>query len=149
MKDCIVVVLSKVIRFLAVAESPREFDFDGHQLLGQFESNNNGFIDWLRDNSSKIIGVRWSAYDDKAAQLVSGKLAYLCNVEVDNNGAILIFFGDVQNFDESTSCDQSFGDNNFYMSSTGLCAMSFSTTSIDSCDDLTWFDPSVIEIKQI
>ena len=45
----------KVIYFMSFVENPREFDFDGHHFLGQFETNNNGFFDWLRAGVMALV----------------------------------------------------------------------------------------------
>lgn len=45
----------KVIYFMSLVENPREFDFDGHHFLGQFETNNNGFFDWLRAGVMALV----------------------------------------------------------------------------------------------
>lgn len=131
MEECIIIILSKTVTFLTTEESPSSFDYGGNRFFGKFSTDNNGFFDWLRNKSSQIIGVRWTAYDEQGFRLVADNLLSLSNVEIDGSGSICIYFGQEVEFDESISCDQDFGENNFYITAEGLCAISFSTFSVE------------------
>ena len=131
MKGCIAVILSNPISFFMLDESPASFiDNDGNCFIGKFDTDNNGFFDWLRVKSNKIIGVRWLIYDAEDTDLVIKHLPKHSNVQYDNDGSVFIYFDQEVDFDEDISCDQDFGENNFYVSEAGTYAISFSANSI-------------------
>jgi len=145
MKDCIVILLSETISFMFLDESSDSFlNENGDIFKARFDTDNNGFFDWLRTKSNEIIGVRWTAYDDSDFKYVINAISKLSNIESDASGSICIYFGDERVFDDATSCNQDFGENNFYVGSSGYCAMSFSTLGIESLKELKGYSEKEI-----
>lgn len=137
MKDCIVILLSEAISFMFLDESSDSFSNErGDIFKARFDTDNNGFFDWLRTKPNEIIGVRWTAYDDNDFRYVIDALPKLSNIEFDASGSLCIYFGEERAFDDAISCSQDFGENNFYVGNSGTCAMSFSTLGIESLKEL-------------
>lgn len=67
-----------------------------------------GFYDWLRNSEGTVLGVR--QYIDDRSSILLEKSFSGTEVEAEH-GIVRIYFGEERDFDETKSCDQSFGDN--------------------------------------
>lgn len=110
---------------LVVRDScPLSFLQDGEFFRSLRGVDFNGFYDFLRDNSGRILGTSLSVFP--AAELLLDTLRPFSYVEVVNPTILRIFFGQDRNFDPSISIDQYFGDNRIYRSTSGRTALSLS-----------------------
>lgn len=133
MKECTMVIFKYPLCMLSFDESPNEFICPNvGNFKALFKTDNNGFIDWLRLSTGKIIGVTWSAFDELDSEFVKQRVPDLTCIEFDHMNNLYIYFGDEKYFNKERSIDQDFGENNFYVSDTGYYAMSFTTFSLDN-----------------
>jgi hypothetical protein len=83
-----------------------------------------GFYDFLRNAADKVVGVRYFPFED--IQFLTEMLSGAANVEIRADGKIWVFyFSEAQNFVESKSDDQCFGDNNLFKSKDGAFLLTF------------------------
>ena len=105
-------------------DCPRVFLHKGQQFEDFADRDFNGFYDFLRDNSGRVLGVSFSP-SAPPAFLLEG-LRALPYIEIAYSTTVRICFGRERNFDLSISMDQYYGENRIYRSSAGRIALSFS-----------------------
>jgi len=132
----IAVVLDPLPKVLVIPKEASAFDI----LVDHFEDVGlgvlNGFYDFLRSGGGAIVGIRYLPYPD--AEFVLNEVPQGGGLRVANEGSegmLLIFWGDDQTFDPSTSADQYFGDNTVYRSKyTGKLALSFGVDTLTATE---------------
>jgi hypothetical protein len=132
----IAVVLDRSPQMVVVPKEASGFDISGDHFDDVGLGVLNGFYDFLRSGSGAIIGVRYLPYPD--AEFVLNEVPLGDGLRVANEGSegvLLIFWGDDQTFDPSTSSDQYFGDNTVYRSKrTGRLALSFGIDTLTAAE---------------
>ncbi len=126
---CLMLVFGKELSVLYFDSCPGTFeDLAGDVFTSFYSDNDNGFYDWLRCESGDIVGVEWFPYKE---DILNNERIRQCvgsfkNI-IFNSMSVRIYFRGDQVVSEDKSCDQSFGENNLFFSTTGKCAISFST----------------------
>lgn len=135
--NCLVITLGDVLRIQCFESCPDQFKNTNFLSYKRKSSDSdNGFYDWLRGKSGKLIGVRWFPYDGAMLRELSS--TNKCeSVEVSADCLEMkIFFSSDRVIDESKSCDQDFLENNIYYLVDGGWAISFSMTGLSPREQL-------------
>lgn len=126
------------ILFLACSQSldvffgndfPRTFVRDEQHFEDLDDRDFNGFYDFLRDDSRRVLGVRF--LPSAPPEFLLDSLKSLPYVERGLSTELRIFFSQERKFDPSISVDQYFGENRIYCSTTGRIALSFSLAPLN------------------
>ena len=131
--NCLVIIFGEKIEALYFPSCPDSFsDTSGHTYKRVFSVDDNGFFDWMRCVSGKIVGIRWIPYEDVILRDKRlRQLKQFRNIVLDDNFTELtVYFRSDQIVDEKNSCDQNFGENNLFFSKEGRCAGSFSISML-------------------
>lgn len=114
---------------LVVRDScPLSFLHDGEFFRNLGGQDFNGFYDFLRDDSGRILGTSLSVFP--TAEFLLDTLRSRSYVEVANPTILRIFFAKERNFEPSISVDQYFGENRIYRSTSGRIALSLSLATL-------------------
>lgn len=110
---------------LVVKDScPLSFVHDSHFFENIRGQDFNGFYDFLRDDSGRVLGISFSVFP--AAEFLLDSLRAFSYVQCVDPTVLRIFFGRDRDFNPSNSIDQYFGENRVYRSTSGKVALSFS-----------------------
>jgi hypothetical protein len=109
--------------------SERESIIPDYSPLTLFPGS-TGHYDWLRNTSGQIVGVRYWPFKDEihdsAILLLRKKCFSLGYSHVDADSRFFsIFWGAIEDIDESISNDQDMGENGIYSDSNGRIALCF------------------------
>lgn len=114
---------------LVVMDScPLSFRHHGEFFRNLRGQDFNGFYDFLRNNSGRILGTSLSVFP--AAEFLLDTLRSRSYVEVASPTILRIFFAQERNFEPSTSVDQYFGEHRIYQSTSGRIALSLSLATL-------------------
>ncbi|HKP03478.1 MAG TPA: hypothetical protein VJU77_08980 [Chthoniobacterales bacterium] len=102
----ILVNLAESPRFTYFESRPSETVLSELGLVDSKLGDWTGFYDWLRTDTGAIVGVRYWPFE-KTEFLVRPAVAS-SDIVVDPRGALLVFFGREEHFDDKLSDDQAF-----------------------------------------
>jgi hypothetical protein len=83
----------------------------------------SGFYDWLRDSSSRLLGVRYHPCEQTA--FVLKQAAGLNYAQLGSHGDVSLFFSNQRSFDPKRSADQDFLYDQVFVANDGSAAISF------------------------
>jgi hypothetical protein len=113
-----------VVNDVANAENTKKFSYDGTiftVLIDEFQKNNFGFYDWLRNSNRVIVGLRLGFFEEIPNWL---KNSCTANVAIDEGRLrAAIFFESNREFDDAQSDDQILGDVRLYRAIDGSIAL--------------------------
>jgi hypothetical protein len=131
-KDFLFIVLESEIKVFInsnLSEKERTLSYDNIEFkeipIGHF----NGFYDWLRDFTGRIIGVRYFPFED--SNFLLNELVELNYSKIDKD-SVDIYFVDEEHrlINEDISDDQKFGENRIFKSATGKYFLTFDITEM-------------------
>jgi len=125
MSDFLIVVLDDLKPGLVLLPDNQDtVVWNGRELKDTGIRTLVGFFDWLRTDDELVIGVRLTIFDDELDYLVP-EFARPAYVHQPDSVIVEIFFTEERQFNPELSNDQDFLDNWIYLSTDGLCAISF------------------------
>ena len=117
---------------ILIPEEAASFEFKGEHFKDTGRGHHNGFYDYLRDLSGAVVGLRYLPSSD--AEDILFKIPKTKALKVAMDGTVrvlLIFWGQGQDFDPETSCDQYFGNNFIFQAErSGKLALGFGINAL-------------------
>jgi hypothetical protein len=113
-----------VVNDIVNAENTQNFSYDGTiftVLVDEFQKNNFGFYDWLRNSNRVIVGLRLGFFEKIPNWLQE---SYTPNVVIDEGRLrAAVFFESNREFDDAQSDDQILGDIRLFSAIDGSIAL--------------------------
>jgi hypothetical protein len=130
MYEYIQICLGPALRFKLTDGMPGKVCYVDDTEYFELDTGNwEGFYDWLRTESNKIVGCRFWAWDHVASILTAAATLSYCAIE---DSSLCIYFGEERSFRPEMSDDQDFLFSKVYKSNAGQFALAVSVRDLNA-----------------